>query len=416
MKTRILFAAALVCAAPVWAQPDPIIKPVNGLPFPLVTFAEAERLAILQPIVLRFKSVTVAQALEELQKQSGIELDLENVSYSKKTLAKTIALDVETRSFNQAFDAIMGAAELTALLQRNGDERPLRVEFNRGRSERGEAEAPQSVQGLFALRLSRLNTTFSKTLDITDVRAPARTERNTLTASITLNPDPRLPLIGTARPRLTRAEDDQGRSLLAEEKEGERFSAYSFYSQGNSQRQTSLTLRPPAPDAKTLSHLEGVVVYALVTKSEKWEIPDLLSKEQWTREFISGLHQLTATIGAAPAPGKVEGRIAVSVEVTSNLQVDDGEVPPPLLSAKPLLGALKIEDANGNILRNSGYNSSGSAGSGKVKVSTTAYLGDEYGYGSNKKPLALPLKLTFEAPLEVAQTEAPFSFENIVLP
>ena len=416
MKIPIYLAATLVCAAPVWAQPDPIVKPVNGLPFRLVSPADAEKLAALKPIKLKLDNVTVAWALEELQLQSGIELDLENLQYSKKTLAKKVSLNIETRSFNRAFDEIMDEAGLKATLQRYDQNRPFRVDFNRGGG--GGEEVKQgliSSQNLFSARLLTLNTTFSKTIDLSDAKAPARTERNNLTAYLALSPDLSLPRIGAARARLTRAEDETGASLLvATDENNRRFSAYGFYSNNEGRSTANLMMRPPAPDSKTLRRLEGVVVYALVAKTEKWEVPDLLSQPEWTHEFKNGEQTFFASVKATPVKGNAGG-VALTIEITSNQTTNNEEVAPPLLAVAPVLAALKVQDANGATLRgNNGYDSGGN--NGKLKFTTTFYQsGAEY-EGNRAKELATPLKMIFDAPVDVVQTEAPFSFENVPLP
>lgn len=417
MKTYLLLAATCVWAAPVWAQPDPIIEPPNGLPFPLISPAEAEKLTLAKPIQLHLDNVTVAWALEKLQEQSGVELDLENIQYSKNTLAKKLSINIETPSFNRAFDEIMDEAGLKATLRRDDSNRPYHVNFGGRYNNDENAGSIQSTQGLFGVRLSRLNSTLSKSVDLRIFKTPQRTQRNNLNAYISFTADPRLSLIGTSRPRLTRAEDDQGRSLLSpkneERRNGERFNAYSFYGRNNSQ--TTLTLLPPAPDAKKISLLEGVVVHSLVTKTETWEVPDLLGAPEWKRQFKSGDQTYDMIVKAALAKGKPENRVTLTVEVASDKRINSNEIPPPMLAANPVIAAIKLRDAKGLELRNNGSSSSRADNQGKLSFSATYYPNNNY-YDENSKTLNMPLQMTFEAPLEVAQTEAPFHFEDVLLP
>lgn len=416
MKTYLLFAATLACAVAASAQPpDPIIEPTNGLPFPLISPAQAEKLTLGKPIKLRLDNVTVAWALEVLQAQSGVELDLENIQYSKNTLAKKLSIDIETPSFNRAFDEIMDKAGLKATLRRDDSNRPYRVNFS-GRGNYDEnAGSIVSSQGLFGVQLSRLNSTLSKTVDLRIFKSPQRAQSNTLSASLSFTADPRLPIIGNSRPRLTRAEDDQGRSLLVPVKDAqrgrERYSSYSFYSRNGSQ--TNLALSPAEPDAKTLTHLEGVVVHSLVTKTEIWNVADLLSAPAWTRQFTSGDETFDMTIKPALAKGKPENRVTLAVEVVSNKRLNPNEISPPMLAANPLMAAIVIRDAKGLELRSNGSSSS-TGNDGKLTFSAT-YAPQNY-YDENAATLAMPLTMTFEAPLEVAQVEAPFAFENVLLP
>ena len=416
MKIPLLFSALLAVGVAASAQPpDPIVEPPNGLPFPLISPAQAEKLALTKPIQLRLNDVTVAWALENLQAQSGVELDLENIQYSKNTLAKRVSVDIETPSFNRAFDAIMDKAGLKASLRRDDINRPYQVNFN-GRGGYDEnAGSMVSNQGLFGVRLARVSSTLSKTVNLRIFKSPLRTQSNTMNVSISSASDPRLPFIGNARVRLTRAEDDQGRSLLVPADEagrnGERFNAYSFYARDNDQM--NLTLLPPQPDAKKISHLEGVFVHSLVTKSETWEVPDLLSAPEWNRQFRGGEQTFDMSIKAELAKGNTQNRVTLTVVVTSDARTKSDEIPPPMMAANPMMAAIKIRDAKGLELRYNG--SSSTAGSnGKLTFSAT-YYPQNY-YEESAKTLTMPLKMTFEAPLEVAQTEAPFAFENVLLP
>ena len=416
MKFKILFVAVAACAAPVWAQPDPIIEPINGLPFSLISPAQIEKLTLTQPIKLKLENVTVAWALENLQAQSGVELDLENIQYSRNTLAKKVSVDIETPSFNRAFDEIMDKAGLKATLRRDDFNRPFRVNFS-GRGNYDEnAGAVESKQGLFGLRLSRLNSTLSKTVDLKIFKSPLRTQRDTLNVSVAFLFDPRLPLIGNSRVRLTRADDDQGRSLLlpAEEKRraGERLNAYSFYARNNPQ--SNLALSPPEPDAKAISHLEGVVVHSIVTKTEVWEVPDLMGAPEWKRQFQSDGETYDVTIKPEIAKGSPENRVTLKVEVVASQGFKANEIPMPMMAATPLMMAMKIRDAKGLELRNNGSSSS-MGQDGKLTFSVTYAPQSNY-YDESSKTLAMPLQLTFEAPLEVAQTEAPFAFTDVILP
>ena len=332
---------------------------------------------------------------------------MENIQYSKNTLAKRVSLDIETRSFNRAFDEIMDEAGLNANLQRSSNEQPWRVDFNRLRDSSNPAGLLAGKE-LFAVRLTRLNTTLSKTLDLSNAKLPQRTQRDTLNASFSLLSDPRLPMIGLSRPRLTRAEDEQGRSLLTGEEENNNLSPYSFYS-NNRQSQFGLNLRAPEPDAKVLRRLEGVVVHSLVTKTETWEVPDVLSAPEWKRSFKNGAQEFEVTVKAnsVKTAGTTSERMTLAVEVTSNQRTAGQEIPPPLLAAMPVVAALRVVDAKGGEMRLSQNSSNYSGDEGKMTVSATIYPAYNR-YGGETKTPTLPLKMIFQAPLSVVQTEAPF--------
>ena len=410
----MLLATALACAAPVWAQPDPITRPPNGLPFRLVSPAEAEKMVVPRPIQLKLDDVSVARALEELQAQSGVAIDLSDLRYSPDTLGKRLSIDIETPSFNRAFDEIMDKAGLRAKLRRQGYGRFYRVDFNPG----GEAKSGLVfTQGLFSVQLSTLENEIVKEVDTSNAKIPVRTENRTLTAELTMLPDTRLPLTGTTRLRVTRAEDDQGRSLptVADEYQYLEQDSEYFYSSGYSQRHRKLKLRAPAPDAKMLRHLEGVVIYSWIDKSEKWRVPDLLAQPQWTREFENGAQRFSMSVRAARVKGD-PNRVGVTIEVSSDLIRTPDEILPAMLASSPIMETLVIQDAKGTPLhRNGGFASKGYH-DGKLVITATFDSVNADDEGTGAKALATPLQMTFVAPLDVVQTEAPFAFENVPLP
>ena len=224
MKSHITLAALFACAlpalvSPAWAQLRPILNGLppqaqpdaknNGLPFPLVSPAQAEKLAVTAPIKLDLDDVTLAVALDELQKQGKVELNLSRGS--KETLAKTLSVHLETPSFNRAFAEIMDEAGVKASLQRWDYGGTWTVAFEQ--ADDG-TEAMQSETGLFRARLMSLGTTLSKTVNLDDTGEGKRSQQNNLTVNLALLPDLRLPLLGAVRTRVTRADDDQNRSLL----------------------------------------------------------------------------------------------------------------------------------------------------------------------------------------------------------
>ena len=409
MKPQILLAAAFSIALPALAQPD-ALNPANGLPFRLVAPTTAETLALPKPFKLDLKEVTLAAALQELQKQSGVTIDVANAP--DETLEKKLSLHLETRSFNRAFDEIMGEAGVTASLQRNDYNRPWAINWNQ--KDAG-AEALQSGVGLFEVRLMSLNTTLSKSLTLSgaEKRDDKRSENNFLNVYLTLSPDLRLPLVGVPRARVTRAEDEQGRSLVVKTDSDQRnYNAYSFYQNMWEQQRANLRMRAPEPDAKALAHLEGLIVYAVVVKTETWEMPDLLSKTEWKRGFQSDGQKFEMTI----KPVFKEERLTLGIEVTTNRPTDNNRVGPPLMANNSVLQALRLTDANGVVLPNNGYG--GGMNGPKMTANATFYAPSRSSDDGEKpdKTWALPLKLVLEAPVDVVQTEVPFQFEDVPLP
>ncbi len=415
MKTSLLLGALLVCAAPLCAQPaDTPAKLVNDLPFPLVAPEKAQQLVLPNPIVLSFDNVTLGAALDELQKQSGVRFGTSQANFNNQLDTK-ISGQINTISFDEAFDQIMDEAGLKANLQDWGNG-SLHLYFGQAEN----AGQPQkSGAGLFRINLASLDTNFNKSVDLSNFKAPQRSENRSLSARLALQSDRRLPLIGSPQVRLTRADDDKNRSLVPQPDENERahnrVNRYSFYSNGSwEQKNANVNLISPAPDAKILAHLEGVVVYAVVSKTEKWEVPDLLSAPQWEHNFASPEGTVALKIAATPGTEDEQGGLKVRIEATSSNDDQSYErVTYPLAQVEPLMAAMRIEDANGVVYRNSGYNANGGP---TTKISAT-FLPEnqEVQEGANAQAKG-PFRFEMNAPVEIVQTEVPFSFENVPLP
>ena len=422
MKTSFLLGALLVCAAPLCAQPaDTAAKLVNDLPFPLVAPEKAQQLALPSPLVLNFNDVTLGAALAELQTQSGVQFSTSQANFNKELDTK-LSAQINTLSFDEAFDQIVAAAGLKATLQDWGNGN-LQM-FIGAADDEPQGKPQKSGAGLFGIDLASLDTNYTKSVDLSNFDAPQRSEDRSLSATLALHSDRRLPLVGSPQIRLTRAEDGQGRSLVPqltdEERAQNRVNRFSFYSNSSWQQQNAnVALASPAPNARTLTHLDGVVVYAVVSKTEKWEVPDLLSAPQWTHNFASPDGNIAVKIAATPNTDDESGGLKVVVEATAPAadpdQLSEG-VSYPLAQAEPLLASLRIVDAGGVVYRNQGYNSN----SGPTTKITTVFRPDDNGQnGPDDAATAQPkgpFKLVMNAPVEVVQTEVPFAFKDVPLP
>ena len=422
MKTPILFSALLLGAVAALAQPADNAPPlVNGLPFPLLAPAKVQQLVAAKPIVIDLKEVTLGAALNELKTQSGVEFGNYPGNDAEQFDLK-VSVAVNTLSFDEALPEIMAAANLKGILQDWSGTGNLQLVIGASEAER---KALKSGAGLFEIDLASVNMNFNKSVDLSDFEAPQRSEDRALNVNLALQSDRRLPVIGSPQTRVTRAEDDKGRSLVPQLDENQRnqnrVNSYSFYgTSGWQQKNARIGLNAPASDAKTLAHLEGVAIYALVTKTEKWEIPDLLSQPAWTHAFNSADGTVAVKIAATPNADQDSGGLTVKIEATSAQGNGDAEnsferVGYPLSQSESLLAAIRIEDGNGKIYRSSGYDSS-SSDEQMTKVSAT-FLPDSDAEDENgKAQLKGPFRLIMDAPVEVVQTEVPFSFENVPLP
>ena len=410
MKTQFLLSALLGFAVATSAQPAP--KLVNGLPFPLVKPEYAAKLVANRPIILELNEVSLREAIEELGRQSGVELDVYPNNMVQK-LVQPISLHTKTFSFDEALDAILDEAGV----------KKSRILFNTYNNTHqlilGEQDesvgTPKSEMGIFQTRLLSLENPSGKVVRFGVFNGESIQNRDfTSGLMVTLKqmPDMRLPVIGVSDPRLTRAEDDKGRSLLPAPQPGDNLNNYQFYTAVNRRlAHSDIKLKNPAPGAKKLAHLEGTMIYGLATKFEKWEVPDLLAAPQWSHHFTVDNQQFPVTLDATL---RTASSVEVIVKVRSARDFDRNRIPNPLMNPSQLLSYIRIEDTNGVVLRNRGFRSKRKGND--LTASSTFYPIAEPVNNARPAPLALPLKLTFDAPVELVQTEIPFSFQDVPIP
>ena len=416
MKNSLLslltLSLAPVLCAPVWAQPA-----FDPLPYPLVTPAEAIRQTQGAPIVLKLNNVTLYQALKQLQAQSGVEFDYSS-NIAPGSLSKTLSLDLETTAFSEAFDAILEAAGVNGRLLRYGTRELWHLELGQPGQERG---ALRSGIAPLELRLTSLDTTLSKNVNLADPKNPARSDKDALQVSLQTPSNPQLDLVMAPRLRVTRAVDEAGRSLV-DAKTQKRQSLLASFA-----RQPSLSLLPPAQDARTIAHLEGVATYVLPTARERWEVPNALEAKDVTHEFQSNGKTLRATLQSVTREGE---SFELKFQIVLPLEQNRFGPRNATFNSDYLLSSLRLEDANGKILRSgsAGVRGSGDA-DGNTLIATVRFVAPtnvalfETRNGQlvrnetlENQALALPLKFVLDAPKDFVQTEVPFSNENVPLP
>ncbi len=410
MKKSVLLAITLACAAPMSAQTT------NNSLFRVITPAQAQKFD--KDIALHLRDTTFVQALVELQKQSAVPLNLANLD--RKTLGTPLSIDVETPSFNRALDAIADEAGLQVQVAKFHDAAP-RIVTLRDAQRRFDApelspDAPASVDGLFATRLQKLEVKRLHSLDWIASQAPVRAQDENLNVALDVAYDSRLPVVGPSRLRVTRAEDDQGRSLVPPSV-AEKAPFY-FFSMGNSDNKTTKTvaLLPPQSDARKLAHLEGVVIYVLSGAREKWEVPVALDgKFPLEHDFKNGGQDVRISLQSVERKGE---DLNVKIGMTAPGGGDWGVLGNPLFSYSDALSWMYFEDASGAILRpqSDGGGQEGNKMNARAIFQMPQNMTLFPRQGVEPAKITLPLKFVFDAPTEFVQTEVPFAFENVPLP
>ena len=410
--SAVVGAASLLAIVPAHAQPLPVegVAPqVNNLSLRLVTNDEAEKLAMpAQSIDLQLRDVTLREALQELERQSGVALDLGWAD--KGVLDKKLSLDLQTRFFRPAFNAILDEAGVKAQLQRWGRQEAYNVQFGQGGGD--EDGGPQSGVGPFQVRLQSANANFSETVKLNAGGAPTRSQNRTL--SLTLNGigDPIVNVTGTPLIILKRVEDEQGRSLLDTNRN--QWMGYQFDNSWGGGLPQNIKL--PATGIKKLARVEGTAIYVVPSARQSWEIPDLLNNKNPTHEFTSQNQSIQVTVKNAT---RNDDALDLSIEMTTEAG-GNGEQRNPLFSFGTMSRAFRVEDANGNVLRSGdgGGSSSGTKMTMRYNFARSP-RGRRFDGGEDQpKPPALaePFKLVFDSPTEWVQTEVPFSFSDVPLP
>ncbi len=425
MKHQLFLCALIGCAlpvAPALAQLDearnaPATTRAGELPFRQITPEEAQALAIVKPITLNLQDVSLRAALEELARQSGAQIKFTN-DVTAERLDKKLSLQLEAGSVRQAFDAIVRAAGAVATLQgveRNGT---YWVNWNQMRVPTNQ---PQAGVGQFQIQLQKLSLNSLNTLSMNPLtRKITRDQNGKLNLQLSSIDDLGASRIGQPTIRLTRADDENGRSLLLPQPAPYKYDMMLY---GNSPIQAQLSA--PAEGAQKLAHLEGEATYVLSAKNLTWELPDIVNSKGAAREFPSAGQTIRVEVESAKI-----GDESVTVNLDVNAWPADEATAPqaptetdrammgptnPLLSVDVLLAALRIEDANGQILRSGALKAQ--IISGEISIQAQFFATENmYGISNEKLEVVGPLKLVFDGPVEWVQTQVPFAFKDVPLP
>ena len=414
--SRFVAGALLAGAIPALAQPD--VKPANGLPYPLISLQDATRLSEMkQPVSLHLRDVTLAQALDELQKQSGVALDLSN-SPPQEFLAKKLSVDINTRSLAEAFRSVLDGAGVQGSLARQGQGEPLSVRFGPTFIIPNQSpDAPRS--GTPAFQIQAFNFNLSSSRSVVFGKSPVRDGNSGLKVTLGYDVDPQLVVAGPPTWQIKRAEDDKGRSLKTSQDNffNHLNSFSSGYSGNGSTGQSTVPLGVAPDDSQKLAHLDGVAVFVLATKSDDWTVQDALNAKNLAHTFQNPLQSIRVTINSIRQVGNA---IDIDLEATGQANA----TVPAEASIGRITQALRLVDATGQELwmNRSHFNSDNSSASFQARYAPRPDFGTR---GAAQKPGAAvpatpelkgPVKLIIEMPTEFVQTQVPFSFSNLPLP
>lgn len=408
----LLFSVLLAGGVAAFAQPEavqraePIAKRDYTLEAPVVSSAQAQKLALPDDIKIHLQDVTLLRALQELELQSGLPLDLSPLS--KEKLDTKMSIDIDTPSVTRALDAIADEANLKLALNHGHSYDTWHLRENTDKA--APRLAPAVVDELFETRLLKVDVSLFKQLDL-DAAQPQRTQNDNLNLTLELSPDPGWPIGGLPVLHATRAEDDQGRSLIDTARAPEKLEYDAGFIDVWNKKNVVLQLRPPEPDARRIAHLEGEALCTVAVKRARWEVPDLLASDQQTYQFKIGEAEVTTTLSQAKIEDEaVRFELGLALPAGTSWQKFSGNI----YSVYGVLKWLTLEDASGTRLIPSG----GGGGSGSNTFSSAGYfvLPPAPPGQNEKRQLALPIRFVFEPPTDWVQAQVKFQFDDVPLP
>ncbi len=395
--SRLIAGAFFVCALPVLAQPDQ--RPTNGLPYPVISLEEAAKLGGNdKPIALHLRDVTLRQALEALQQQSGVTLDSSKAT--PDTLLKKLSLDLETNSFLDAFKTVLEEAGVKGRLEGVSSRRAFSVVFGASPFALPD-DAPQSGVEAFKIFAVSLNSTLSKRVKLG--KTPTHDQELSVNVEMGYELDPLLPVVGNVRWRVSRAEDEKGRSLKSD---GMR--RFGRFQTNGPLGQGGFLLASVQPDSRKVVHLDGAAIFVLSTKSEKWEENDVVNTKNLAHTFRGTSGNISVAITGASQSGNT---VQLDIQMTGRF----GNAQESEFTPNQIMSALRLVDATGQQLSSSGYNGNGTETTFTVKAKFVL-PGDNVLPLEAKDDQTRPIKLILDVPVEFVQTEVPFSFSDLPLP
>ncbi len=407
--SRLVAGAAVLCALPTTSRSTPLA--IGWQPYTRVTPQDAALLIKSQSIKLHVHDVTVKEALEEVQRQTGLLIDTDK---SYKTLDKKVSLNIETSSFKAATDAIFKAAGAPVFLHRGGWDAVWELEADYDPEKK--VNAPVSEESPFQVRLQSLSSDQSATIELGN--PTPRAQFGTLDAQLSIAPTPQISIFREPLLEITRAQDDQGRSLRPE----------AYYSI-NADLSCRVRFGSLSKDACRIAHLDGKVTYVLTSRREMWEVPDVLNAKGVFHDFQINGSSVRASLGESQKTFEgVEIGINIAT-ITPAKQTVNTPTPlgvavnAPVWQFVNIADLIQVLDAQGHPLRKALF--TGVNDGNHLEGALHFFLTPKFVTPpQNGQPLpqrampnlAEPLKLTLESPSDLIQTEVPFSFSDIPLP
>jgi len=227
-----------------------------------VLLERVERTALLAPrrVTLQMKNRPIDEVVRELSKQSGYKLQFQGGQPRK------ITLEMENVTYWHALEKL---CELAGLSPGFDDQQNITYLYQQN------TVSPYTYHtGPF--RLVAQNFNYSRFVNLANIPRNANDpqwrhhENNNLNFGFLIQGEPKVPILGVGVPRLTKAEDENGISLLPRrDGDEERFANAQFHEINgmfrNSQHSTGVALAKPAKDATTARIIKGKMVVTVLS-------------------------------------------------------------------------------------------------------------------------------------------------------
>lgn len=335
-------------------------------------------------ITMRLENATPAQIVAELSKQAGIPIKYHGNEQMGGANGPKNALSINIEH-QPLWAAVREVCKVTGLnITPRGNSHVLALGLGGT-----DLSGPTVFDGPFMVVAQSINTSSNVQLS-----QPGNINRNASIQFIFFG-EPKLRIAQHPYAvQLTECVDDAGHSLVPQ--------AMVVYQQYNYddqiQWQASSQIIMPAPEAKKIARLKGLVKLEAAVKIETIEIPDILSARNVTKS-AGGQTLIVKDVTTDP------GGDNVTVNVTILMPPSRGN------AGYALAQSIRLLDAKGQALQSGGASSGGSLTRIESKITFSKRTFDE-----GEKRVGDPVKLVLPIVIETRPVECNFEFKDLPLP
>lgn len=351
-------------------------------------------------ITLNLEGATAEDAFDQIAKQAGVDLIVDNPSIWAQ--ADLVFINVKDAAFWPTFMLLCQQSRITFdqyYDQNRG--RAIRL-YNSGNGENRYAKLPSAEADGFMVFAQSAQRNYS--ISYENPQAP----NNSFTIQLMVLADPATPLQQMQPPTVTEAVDENGVSLVPTSR-----NPNNMYYGGNGRmeslaQQTGLSLSYPANAGKKIAKVKGYLRGTAVTKVEKIEIDDLMAmKEPLKKE--AGEYDITI---APPKPmnetdkNNKQYQMKVTFRKKQRPAGTGGGIRRENQDYWSLVNGMAITDAEGKRYNNNGGNSNN--GDGFYECTMQLY--------PQQQGMGAPAKLSWRMPAETKEIRVPFEMKDLQIP